>query len=195
VLQGRYSIDELRRLTFHVRLNRGGSFFARCWILVEGETEAWLVPELSLQAGVELPVEGVRVIEFAQSGIEPLLKVADDLGIAWLLLADGDTAGRRHAARAEAYLQASGSGGEVVVLPAKDMEHYLYKAGFADVMRRAAGVGRTQSAKRVIKAAVEKVSKPGLALLIMAEADRRGPDGVPSVIRELALAAQRQARG
>ena len=30
VLQGRYSLDELRRLTFHVRLNRGGSFFARC---------------------------------------------------------------------------------------------------------------------------------------------------------------------
>jgi putative ATP-dependent endonuclease of OLD family len=195
VQPGRYALEELRRLTFHVRLNRGGSFFARCWILVEGETEAWLVPELSLQAGVELPVEGIRVIEFAQSGIEPLLKVADDLGIAWLLLADGDPAGKRYEARARAHMAAGDGDGVVVVLPAADIEHYLYQAGYADVMRKAARTGGTRSAKRVIKAAVERVSKPGLALLIMAEADRRGPDGVPPVLRELALEALRLARG
>ncbi len=195
VKPGRYGLDELRRLTFHVRLNRGGSFFARCWILVEGETEAWLVPELALQAGVELPVEGIRVIEFAQSGIEPLLKVADDLGIAWLLLADGDPAGKRYAAKVAAHLATEQGGGEVVVLPAPDIEHYLFRNGYANVIKQAAGIGGTRSAKRLIRAAVEKVSKPGLALLILAEADRRGPDGVPPVLRELALTAQRLARG
>ena len=190
-----YSIDELRRLTFHVRLNRGSSFFARCWILVEGETEAWLVPELSLRAGVELPVEGIRVIEFAQCGIEPLLKAADDLGIGWLLLADGDPAGKRYAARANQHLQAHEGGGEVVVLPAKDIEHYLFGHGYADVIRRAARSGGTRSTSKTIKAAVERVSKPGLALLILAEADERGPEGVPPVLRDLAEAAQRIARG
>ena len=195
VSSGRYSLDELRRLTFHVRLNRGGSFFARCWMLVEGETEAWLVPEFALQAGVELPVEGIRVIEFAQIGIEPLLKVADDLGITWLLLADGDHAGKRYAAKARAHIERSESGGAVVVLPAADIEHYLFGAGYAGVVKQAAGIGGTRSAKRLIKAAVEKVSKPGLALLILAEADRRGAEGVPPVLRELALTAQDWARG
>ena len=195
VQTGRYSIDELRRLTFHVRLNRGSSFFARCWILVEGETEAWLVPELSLRTGVELPVEGIRVIEFAQCGIDPLLKLADDLGISWLLLADGDPAGTRYAASANQHLEAHASDGEVVVLPARDIEHYLYGHGYADVIRKAAQSGGTRSMSKTIKAAVERVSKPGLALLILAEADKRGPEGVPPVLRELAEAAQRAARG
>jgi putative ATP-dependent endonuclease of OLD family len=195
VQTGRYSIDELRRLTFHVRLNRGSSFFARCWILVEGETEAWLVPELSLRAGVELPVEGIRVIEFAQCGIEPLLKVADDLGISWLLLTDGDPAGQRYAARANQHLDAHDSGGGVVVLPARDIEHYLFGHGYANVIRKAAQSGGTRSTTKTIKAAVERASKPGLALLILAEADERGPEGVPPVLRELAEAARRAARG
>ncbi len=193
VQAGRYSTDELRRLTFHVRLNRGGSFFARCWILVEGETEAWLVPEFARLAQVELPVEGIRVIEFAQSGIEPLLKVADDLGIGWILLADGDPAGMRYARKATAYIETTGHGGSVVVLPAYDIEHYLFKHGYAGVVKRAAGIGGTRSAKRLIKAATEKVSKPGLALLILAEADERGPDGVPPVMRELVEEARRLA--
>jgi len=195
VQTGRYSVDELRRLTFHVRLNRGSSFFARCWILVEGETEAWLVPELALLAGVELPVEGIRVIEFAQCGIGPLLKAADDLGIGWLLLADGDPAGQRYASQAGKHVASGADGGEVVVLPARDIEHYLFKHGYADVIRKAARAGTTRSTQKTIKAAVEKVSKPGLALLILAEADERGPEGVPSVIRDLAQTAQRLARG
>ena len=195
VQTGRYSVDELRRLTFHVRLNRGSSFFARCWILVEGETEAWLVPEFALLAGVELPVEGIRVIEFAQCGIGPLLKVADDLGIRWLLLADGDAAGERYASQASKHVLPGPGGGEVVVLPARDVEHYLFKHGYADVIRRAARAGTTRSTQKTIKAAVEKVSKPGLALLILAEADERGPEGVPPVIRDLAQTAQRLARG
>ncbi len=190
----RYSMEELRRLTFHVRLNRGSSFFARCWILVEGETEAWLVPEFARLAGVELPVEGVRVIEFAQCGVAPLMKLADDLGIRWVVLADGDPAGKNYARRVREHLS-RGSAGEVVVLPAKDIEHYLFEHGYAEVIRGAAGVGATRSAGRIIKAAVEQATKPGLALLILEAADERGAEGVPTVLRELAQTAQRMARG
>lgn len=194
VRHGRYSVDELRRLAFHLRLNRAGSFFARCWILVEGETEAWLVPEFARLAGVEFPVEGIRVIEFAQCGLGPLLKVADDLGIAWLVMVDGDPAGKNYARVARAHIEADTGPGTVVVLPADDIEHYLFGHGYADVMRRAAGIGPTRSAGRVIHAAVEQVSKPGLALEVLAAADARGPEGVPPILRELAQAAQRMAR-
>jgi putative ATP-dependent endonuclease of OLD family len=190
----RYSVSELRRLTFHVRLNRGGSFFARCWVLVEGETEAWLVPELARLAGVEFPVEGIRIIEFAQCGVSPLLKLADDLGIGWVVLTDGDAAGQNYARSVRGHLEEGGAG-EVVVLPATDIEHYLFKSGYADVIKGAAGIGRTRSAGKIIKAAVEKVTKPGLALIILAAADERGSHGVPPVLRELAQTALGQARG
>lgn len=38
----RYSSDDLRKIAFHVRINRPMSMFARCWLLVE-ETEIWLL--------------------------------------------------------------------------------------------------------------------------------------------------------
>ncbi len=193
VQAGRYTLDELRRVAFHLRLNRGSSFFARCWVFVEGETEAWLIPEFARIAGVEFPVEGIRVIEFAQSGLGPMMKVADDLGIGWLLLADGDTAGQRYARTAGQHLGIE-QRGAVVVLPAKDIEHYLFKSGYAHVFTAAAGSRATRSAGKTIAAAVEKASKPGLALQILADADQRGPEGVPPVIRDLADAALRIAR-
>jgi putative ATP-dependent endonuclease of OLD family len=188
-----YSTEELRRLTYHLRLNRGGSFFARCWVLVEGETEAWLIPEFARIAGVEFPVEGIRVIEFAQSGLTPLVKIADDLGIGWLLLADGDAAGKNYA-RSARKLAEGGGGGEVVVLPDRDIEHYLFRNGYADVIRKAGGRSRKRKASEVIRAAIEQSSKPGLALEILAAADGRGDEGVPQVIRDLATKALHLAR-
>ena len=81
-----------------------------------------------------------------------------------------------------------------MVLPARDIEHYLFRSGYADVIKRASGIGGSSSAGRVIKGAVERVSKPGLALEVLAAADERGPEGVPAVIRDLAETALRLAR-
>jgi putative ATP-dependent endonuclease of OLD family len=191
----RYSGSELRRLTFHVRLNRGAALFARCWVLVEGETEAWLVPELARIVGVEFPVEGIRVIEFAQAGIEPLVKLADDLDIPWLVLADGDSAGREYARAAREYSAAGGTASRsVFLLPTTDIEHYLYDTGFADVIREQAG-RHTGRENVIIREAVDRASKPGLALEVLAAADERGADAVPPILRELAERARRAAMG
>lgn len=187
------SDDDLRRLTFHVRLNRGGSLFARCWVLVEGETESWLVPELARLSGVELPVEGIRCVEFAQSGLGPLLRVANDLGIGWIVLTDGDAAGHHYAQTARRILAAGGRG-EVIVLPDVDIEHYLYRQGYAEVIAEAARRPARGRPRPIIAAAVANVSKPGLALRILAEADRRGPESVPPILRELAESALAMSR-
>nr|MBA2814983.1 ATP-dependent endonuclease [Candidatus Pantoea persica] len=32
------SVEESRRISFHIHVNRPSSLFARCWLLVEGET-------------------------------------------------------------------------------------------------------------------------------------------------------------
>ncbi len=56
------SLDDLRRVGYHVRANRADALFARCWLLVEGETEFWVVPELARVLGFDLSSEGVRVV-------------------------------------------------------------------------------------------------------------------------------------
>ncbi|MFA0698358.1 ATP-dependent endonuclease, partial [Vibrio sp. 10N.222.49.C9] len=70
------SSDELRRVGFHIRFHRSSALFARCWLLVEGETEVWLFNELAKLCGYDLAAEGVQIVEFAQSGLKSLLKVA-----------------------------------------------------------------------------------------------------------------------
>ena len=68
----------------------GAASFARCWLLVEGETEFWLMSELSRVCGYDFECEGVACVEFAQCGLGALVKVARAFGIEWHLLADGD---------------------------------------------------------------------------------------------------------
>ncbi|MBU5894193.1 hypothetical protein JVW19_19625, partial [Vibrio cholerae O1] len=53
--------------------------------------------ELARQCGHNFEAEGVRVIEFAQCGLKPLLKFARRMGIEWHALVDGDEAGKKYA--------------------------------------------------------------------------------------------------
>lgn len=186
------SIDEQRRVGYHVRANRADALFARCWLLVEGESEFWLLPELARLLGVDLPSEGVRVVEFAQCGVEPLIKLADALGIGWHLLADGDPAGQRYAERARA--RTGGRPGCVTLLEERDIEHCLWAYGLDDVFRRVAGIKgpqgggrrrtlRQQSPREVIARAIDKTSKPRLALTLLEALGQRGAAQVPPPLR------------
>lgn len=64
------STEDSRRISFHIRFNRPSSLFARCWLLVEGETETQVINELARQCGHHFDAEGIKVIEFAQSGLK-----------------------------------------------------------------------------------------------------------------------------
>lgn len=54
------STEDSRRISFHIRFNRPSSLFARCWLLVEGETETWVINELARQCGHHLMPKGSR---------------------------------------------------------------------------------------------------------------------------------------
>lgn len=197
------SDDELRRVGFHVKANRGASFFARAWLLVEGETEFWLLPQLADLLGVDLAIEGIRIMEFAQCGVEPLIKLADDLGIAWHLIADGDSAGRGYEASARALLGKRQADRHVTRLAERDLEHCLWHAGYADVYRNAV---RGSSPRRfdrrpkvenptpTIERALRARSKPGMAVEVAEAASHRGADGVPAPLRHAIEEAMRMAR-
>ena len=53
VRKGILDAEELRKLSYHVRVRRDEAVFARCWLLVEGETEFWVLPELARTVGIE----------------------------------------------------------------------------------------------------------------------------------------------
>ncbi len=66
--------DELRRYSYHLRSRRAAASFARAWLLVEGETEFWLMSELARLSGYDFASEGVVCVEFAQCGLGALVK-------------------------------------------------------------------------------------------------------------------------
>lgn len=186
--ENRFSADDLRKITFHVRINRPMSLFARAWLLVEGETELWLLSELAQLCGYHLPGEGVRIIEYAQCGFSPLIKLANDLGITWHMLADGDEAGVRYIQGARRLISEERTrAGSLTLLPNRDIEHYLYNHGFDDVYRKEAQIKdmRNLPASRIIERAVSRRSKPGMALAVLEEAFRRGPESVPDTLRHM----------
>jgi putative ATP-dependent endonuclease of OLD family len=191
------TLEDRRRIAYHVRINRAGSMFARAWLLVEGETEAWLLPELARLRGVDFPAEGVRCIEFAQCGVRPLVRLATDLGIGWHLIADGDDSGRSYAAVARAMLAGEQERDHITALEADDLEHYLWQHGYAGVYRNTAGpLGHRTREKPgvVIDRAIRARSKPGLALEIVEAANAPGSPGVPPALAAAIDAVIRLAR-
>ena len=108
------SKDALRRISYHLRSRRSSAMFARCWLLVEGETEYWIVPELARVCGCDFAAEGVSCVEFAQCGLRPLMKLADHLGIAWHVMADGDGAGRMLRGHCDGFQRFQGRAGDHV---------------------------------------------------------------------------------
>jgi putative ATP-dependent endonuclease of OLD family len=192
------SLDDLRRVAYHLRVRRGTALFMRFWLLVEGETEFWLLPEIARALGLDLRAEGVECVEFAQSGLAPLARLANHLGIGWHLLADGDRAGQSYAAQAAPL--AHPESGRVTVLKARDIEHCLWEHGYASVYLRAAGLpdtrGQRRKANYAIEHAIRQSSKPQLALVLgQAMRTPRSPGVPPALERMLRDAVHWAAHG
>lgn len=196
---GGMNAEESRRIAFHIRFNRASSLFARCWLLVEGETETWVINELARQCGHHFDADGVKVIEFAQSGLKPLIKFARRMGIQWHVLVDGDEAGKKYAATVRGLLNNDREleRDHLTALPALDMEHFMYRQGFDDVYHRVAQIPDNvpMNMRRVITKAIHRSSKPDLAIEVAMEAGRRGVDAVPTLLKKMFSRVLWLARG
>lgn len=181
--------DELRKLSYHIRVRRADANFARCWLLVEGETEFWILPELARLCGYDLALEGVACVEFAQSGLVPLIKMARELGIEWHLLSDGDKAGRVYADTARAFVGDEPEQQRLTNLRQRDIEHCFWKYGYAGVFARAARIawpadGRVQP-RSVINRAIKRHSKPHMAFELIVAAAAKDSPGVPAPLKQM----------
>ncbi|GKX62508.1 ATP-dependent nuclease [Pragia fontium] len=186
---GELNIQERRRISFHIRLNRASSLFARSWLLVEGETEVWLLTELARQCGYHFETEGIKVIEFAQSGLKPLLKYASRMGIEWHVLVDGDDAGKKYAETVRLFINGSEDTerDRLTQLPALDMENFMFKEGFSDVYYDAAVLPTNvhMPMRRIIGKAIQHSSKPDLAIEVAEKAGQLGIESIPPLLKKM----------
>jgi putative ATP-dependent endonuclease of the OLD family len=198
---GDLSSEELRRLSYHVRMRLSTATFARCWLLVEGESEVWLLPHIARLCGYDLALEGVVCVEFAQCGIPPLIKAARLLGIQWFLLSDGDAAGKAYIETAKHFAIQSGEKPEdhSMRFSEKDIEHHLFYNGYAGVYQEYSGIqayySQNMKPGRIIGRAIHRNSKPFMAVAVIEAMARQNSPGVPQQLRQLIEKCVRLAHG
>lgn len=180
-----------QQFNFHIRFARGELLFARCWLLVEGETEVTLLPEIARYLGINLERSGVRCVPHRHASIELFLKVAKDLGIRWCVLADNDQQGRSDQKHAQTYAADADLRQLLHVMPEDDIEGHLCAAGFGDVYeaqlseqtrpRVQASRGDPAYWPEVLKAIKKSLRKPAAALEVV-ERIRAGHGRVPPLL-------------
>jgi len=190
------TIDDIRRIGYHLRLNRADAIMNRCWLFVEGESEGWLLPEMAHILGYDFKSEGVRCVEFAQCGIEPLIKLAHDLGIEWHLISDGDQAGQHYVEIARRFLDGRPFASRISCMKELDIEHHLCKHGFLEVYAKAAGphINRKDNTHAIVKSAVKRNSKPALILKVIEFAQEHGMSSVSPLLTRVVETCIESAR-
>jgi putative ATP-dependent endonuclease of OLD family len=192
------SREHLRRVGYHLRLHRGVAMFARVWLLVEGESEFWILPQVAQVLGYDLALEGICCVGFAQCGVDPLIRVARAFGIEWHLLADGDETGRHYVEQAQSFARREELPLRISKLTERDIEHCFWQHGHAATIAEVAGLppgGVERIAPRhAIAKAVQRRSKPFLALKLVESVAAGGAQAVPAPLARLIDTCVRLAR-
>ena len=132
VQAGLLTPEETRKFNYHVQQGQGALLFARCWLLVEGQTETWVYPAAARALGLNLHREGIRVVEFSQSDAAMLAKVANALGIGWYLVGDDDGERTKEERRLKGHLDGAGEA-DRFVFPYPNIEVHLLRNGYETV--------------------------------------------------------------
>jgi putative ATP-dependent endonuclease of OLD family len=151
--------------------------------------------------GYDFALEGIACVEFAQCGLAPLVKTARKLGIEWFLLADGDAAGKAYIESAKKFIREQGGEEKdhCMRFREKDIEQHLFYNGYADVFFKYAGLntktGQNLSASRVISRAINRNSKPYMAVAVVEAIARNNSPGIPSTLKKVVETCVRLSRG
>ena len=89
--------SDIADLDTYAKRVRGEIFFARGWLLCEGQTEYLLLPYFAELLGTPLDSNGISVIDFQNNGSPgAFVALARNLEIPWLLVCDHDEAGMKY---------------------------------------------------------------------------------------------------
>lgn len=191
--------EEERHFDYHVRITKGSHLFARCWLLVEGQSEFWFFPEVIALMHSGIDEMNFAVIEFSQGGgPPPFIKAAKSLGIEWFVVADGDRAGTNYINQAKSCLAVSETENDrMMQLSSKDIEHEFWNAGYEDVYKNPIqppyllqlqtqySSNLQEFADAVIKKAIDERKKPKLAMDLVVEIRRKGVLTLPQTIQDI----------
>src|SRR5712691_3903496 len=196
--------EEHRKFNYHVRSFRAELLFARCWLLVEGETEITVLTEASRQSGYDLVAAGVRCVEFAKAEPVMFIKIANDLGIPCHYVLDGDSKGEEYRARLVPSLQGTPEADCITRLAYVDIEHLLCESGFGNIYLKYVPASRTGEItvapghadywNQVLAAAGRNLTKPRAASEVAAAMQGEPPRPVPPSIRQILDKAVELAR-
>lgn len=188
LFQGR----ELQKFNYWVSRTQGELYFAKTWILVEGETDIILLSGAAKALQFDLEQYGVRLVEYAQSDLSVYLKAAESLGISWYLFSDGDTAGERNINKAKSMLPDKLHSRHIGVLPnGESVEPYLCKNGFIQVYLDNASEQKLNNLEidssaseypSAVANCLPKNGKPNAAHAVVAEMIET-PSKVPNIFR------------
>lgn len=199
-----FSADEMNKLNYHVRTLRGSLLFSRCWLLVEGQTEATLMPECARAMGHDLTSEGVSCVEFTGVDITVLIKLADQLGIEWFALADKDDAGDNYIKSAQKHLEDHEFDEHTQQLDHGTMEVFLCMTGFGEIYQNTisdqkastvkAKEGSLEYWKQVVKSQQNK-TKTRNAIVVAERIIDEGIGSVPKLLQSVIERTLKLARG
>ena len=171
IQQGTLSAAEERKFDFHVRRTRGELLFSRCWLLVEGETETTLFTGAAEALGLDLDRKGVRCVEFSQTDVGMLAKVANQLGIAWYCVLDDDGGRKKYERRIKEQFNAVPESDRLTT-PYKNVELFLCESGFGEIYESQMSLQKKQPTSKggtqeywqeVLDALPKGYSKPAIA--------------------------------
>ena len=131
------SDDILRRLETQARRMRGEIFFAKGWLIVEGQTDFMIVHAIARVLGCDLDKYGISVIDAQNNGSPGSFTIlARALSIPWQAVFDGDKAGEDYIdqIRSHGFTDAQISQ-QCHTHKAGDLEHQLIADGFGSDLR------------------------------------------------------------
>jgi putative ATP-dependent endonuclease of the OLD family len=189
--------EDLRRLDHHVRRHRGGFLFAKVWLLVEGETDETVFQEAARIQGVDLFGLGVCCFKFTEIGVAPFIRLADQFGIHWIVVADADPAGNGYVATSQSCLNGRVATDHIRQIPAWDIETYLSINGygqmyFATISQQQLAshpitdpVGTPAYWKHIVTKLQPNKGKPSRVAAVIEEMEKPASAGVPQYLREV----------
>jgi putative ATP-dependent endonuclease of OLD family len=166
-----------RYLKRYITYSRGELYFARIWLLVEGETEQTIFNGVLNHDGF-LDRLGVRIIEYAQNDFDTFLILAEQIGMNWFLVSDGDSEGKKYNEKALEHIATGQSPDDrIIKIDESTLEVHLMMNGFgaeyegclSDQTRgRVSGTpGTIEYFESVYKAIKNSSSKPQIAVDIV----------------------------
>jgi putative ATP-dependent endonuclease of OLD family len=84
------SPNDIEDMSRYLTVTRGEMLFARGVILVEGDAEEFLIPELANKLGYELDKKGISICSVAGTNFAPYVKFLNSIGTPFTIITDRD---------------------------------------------------------------------------------------------------------